>query len=1032
MNDGLESLRSDSGTREADLATIASVDGRPESGPQEELAPGAIVAGNFRIVRTIGRGAMGVVYEAIDTMLERRVAVKLRGLDRAHEDASRMWREAKTMARLSHPNVVTVYEVALHEGALCIAMELVEGSDARAWAKQRSRSTAEILDIYVQACRGLAAAHRLGIVHRDFKPDNVLVGDDGRVRVADFGIARLHDVPDTEAQSEVDHSGSVEPVRTKTGALMGTPAYMAPEQVVGATASAAADQFACCATIYEALYDALPFTSESIAARFVAIQEQRFAPHEHTRDVPNHIAAALRRGLACDPDARWPSIDALAAALAADPTRRRRRIALGIGVLGVAALGAWAVREPAVDRCAGLRASATEVWTAAREGELATQFGNAGSPIAEAAAANVHARVAPWADTWAAAREDACRATWDRGEQSSERFDERMDCLARQRADTDGVLAVLATADAEAIARLDELLTRLPDPTRCSAPDALHGDRVAPPDRELYERSYAVIAEAEAEHAAGRSQRAADRLDDELATLRGAGWRWLEARAQLLRGRALSEIGFDAESRAALEQALVAAFATSDDELQMHAMATLARQLGARTRWTTEAIHWLDAADAIAARIAASPDTRIELARYRAEVLRAAHRFAEAEAIARPLLDQYPAEGLQDAGVLRDLAMTMCEERRPAEALELLARARAIAERDLGTDAPVLLAIMDAEHRAFRDLRRGKDALAVADRALEFATRLFGADAPTTGAYRRLRADALSALARYAEASAEFERALAIARANHDDADTIFALVNAAAVQDLLGDQPRALAMVQEAVALTDEYFGSDSLRAAQLRVSLSGYLIANDRYPEARVAAHQAVLLYERNVGPMDPGLVAPLANYAILLAHDHEGDAAVDSLDRGARVLEAAGVADPDAWSNYFGTRLSVMRVLERWPEAIAAAEQMVRFSETGHAEPHPAQVDALYHLGEALISGGRAAQARAPAERALALLDEVEARPRRRATLEWILARALSTDRTQRQRALAYARSAAARFAELDDVETADVKAWIAERQ
>jgi len=279
---------------------------------------------------------------------------------------------------------------------------------------------------------------------------------------------------------------------------------MAPEQVIGAIASAAADQFACCATIYEALYDTLPFTSESIAARFMAIQEQRFEAHERTRDVPNHVAAALRRGLACDPDARWPSIDALAAALSADPTRRRRRIALGVGALALAAVGVWALREPEIDRCAGLRASASEVWTAAREGELATQFTSAGSPIADAAAANVRARVAPWADAWAGAREDACRATWDRGEQSAERLDERMDCLARQRADVDGVLAVIATADAEAIARLDELLARLPDPPSCSDPDALHGDRVAPPDREAYERSYAIVAEAEAEHAAGR------------------------------------------------------------------------------------------------------------------------------------------------------------------------------------------------------------------------------------------------------------------------------------------------------------------------------------------------------------------------------------------------------------------------------------------------------------------------------------------------------------------------------------------------
>ena len=196
----------------------------------EPLTP--IKIGRFTIVRELGAGGMGVVYVAYDEQLDRRVAVKL--LRRAETDTqgkARLAREAQAMARLSHPNVVTVHEVGTHQDQVFVAMEFVDGGDLRSWLEQERRGWPAIVEAFRQAGEGLAAAHAAGIVHRDFKPDNVLVGHDGRVRVADFGLAHALDatVELGEREPTISSSNKLEQSLTRTGALMGTPAYMAPE-----------------------------------------------------------------------------------------------------------------------------------------------------------------------------------------------------------------------------------------------------------------------------------------------------------------------------------------------------------------------------------------------------------------------------------------------------------------------------------------------------------------------------------------------------------------------------------------------------------------------------------------------------------------------------------------------------------------------------------------------------------------------------------------------------------------------------------
>jgi tRNA A-37 threonylcarbamoyl transferase component Bud32 len=349
---------------------LASSDPSGTEADPEALAPGARV-GRYVVQRLIGRGAMGAVYAASDPDLDRKVAVKLLRADALSDAArrrtrARLLREAQAMARLSHPEVITVYDVGAFGNELFVAMEYVEGETLRHWRDARPRAPAEILAVYERAGRGLAAAHEAGLVHRDFKPDNVLIGRDGRVRVTDFGLARS--VDDQEAASEVEDVTSSEAIvltttLTRTGTLVGTPAYMAPEQLRGGAADARSDVFSFCVALYESLYGERPFAGSTLPGLRAAIEQGTVRAAPVLTSVPAGIRGVLLRGLRAAPDERWTSMRALLDAFGeASAAPRRRRLTVGaaagaIGLLLVAVVVARSVpavgsREAAVERSA--------------------------------------------------------------------------------------------------------------------------------------------------------------------------------------------------------------------------------------------------------------------------------------------------------------------------------------------------------------------------------------------------------------------------------------------------------------------------------------------------------------------------------------------------------------------------------------------------------------------------------------------------------------------------------------------------------
>ena len=285
---------------------------------------------HYRIVEQLGEGAMGVVYEAIDERLDRRVAVKLLR-ERSDEIARlRFIGEARMLAHLSHPNVVQIHDIGEHEDQIFIVMEHIEGVDLASWLQLVPRSYTEILEVFIAAGQGLMAAHARGIVHRDFKPANVMIGVDGRIRVVDFGVARRDHMLETidDCSEESDYS-DFEGL-TETGARVGTPAYMAPEQLRSEEALPVTDQFSFCVALWEALYGVRPFVGSSVDVVLDKMDTGQFDVEENQLAVPSWLRSALVRGLSADPQDRWPSMDMLLRALR-HPTPRFFGVAKKLG-----------------------------------------------------------------------------------------------------------------------------------------------------------------------------------------------------------------------------------------------------------------------------------------------------------------------------------------------------------------------------------------------------------------------------------------------------------------------------------------------------------------------------------------------------------------------------------------------------------------------------------------------------------------------------------------------------------------------------
>jgi hypothetical protein len=543
------------------------------------IAIGTILDGQYRIERLLGQGGMGTVYLARDLRLERDVAVKV-GTVVSASALQRIEREAVAIAKLSHPNVVVAHQVGEVDGRLYIAMEYVDGGNARQWRTAKPRSWREVALLYAGAGDGLAAAHAAGFIHRDFKPDNVLVSKDERPRVADFGLVRAS----TASSDAADAAASASPLEvgiTRVGAVLGTPPYMPPEQLAGRELDARTDQFAFCASVWEALFERRPFDGETEAEIAEAIATTIPTPPEHAPSVPRRLVAALRRGLAADREARWPSLQPLLDELRRDPSRRRRRIALGTA--GLLAIGAAVIvpillAAPPRDPCADGKHLIALTWNPERTATIEAAFAAAHLETSWTA---LEPAFAHYAQRWKSAHRAACRASRVEGSQSEAILDRRMLCLSRARAQLDATLDALRT-NRDADANAASALKLLPDLAHCADLAALGTETALPTDpalRAKVEEAAKLVDGAATTAIRGWDLDPQARTDRALVAAREVGWPPLIAKAMLLHAGVLA-------SADAYRQAAAAALAAGDDATAAQAFANAGQLDLARSLWT--------------------------------------------------------------------------------------------------------------------------------------------------------------------------------------------------------------------------------------------------------------------------------------------------------------------------------------------------------------------------------------------------------------------------------------------------------------
>lgn len=522
-----------------------------EPAADDAQLPRGLTVGRYVVLELVGRGGMGVVYSAYDFALERRVALKLfpSGFSRPDTHA-RLMREAATMAQLNHPSVVAVYDVGTFEERPYLVMELVEGRNLAEWLEERPRSTDAILEVFAQAADGLAAAHAAGIVHRDFKPRNVLVGEDGRARVADFGVA-----------VEIDAASSA--------ALQGTVPYMSPEQRRGEAVTPASDQFSFAVSLCEALTGTRPAPALDGAAPTIA-----------GRPLPRRLRRVLERALASEAAKRFESMAALSAAV--KDVRRRRVTTVAtvsaVAVLLVASAGFayWRGRAEGVSPCSGATSRLAQAWSAPAQQRLEKGLTSLSPELGPATWGGVKAEFDGWAGRWADAYQQACEDTRVRQVQSEQTLDQRMRCLDAQLVEAQDLALQLSSANDAVFERAVQAAQSLRRLGECRAAD-LHLVRwkTSAGTEASAQRLQAALSHVRVLQATGSNKEGFTAALALAAEAREAGDLFVLADALVLVGQLGP--GDDPRALASLEESLLVSAQSGDEDSAIDARVTLAR-----------------------------------------------------------------------------------------------------------------------------------------------------------------------------------------------------------------------------------------------------------------------------------------------------------------------------------------------------------------------------------------------------------------------------------------------------------------------
>ena len=768
------------------------------------------------------------------------------------------------MARLAHPNVIAVHDVGIDRATGLPRHGAGRGGNAQAaWLRQKPRRWRDILALFIGAGRGLAAAHAAGLVHRDFKPDNVLIGADGRVRVTDFGLARSASSGERAADGDNDDEelgglpgpaspeASLEVPLTRVGTMMGTPGYMAPEQCRGEPVDARGDQFSFCASLYEALYGqrAFPGSSPDEVIDSVLSGEVREPPAD--TKVPGWLRRILLRGLRVDKEERWPTMDALLHALCADPAQQRRRWLAAAAAVAVAGCLVLTVRHfdaEKVRMCQGAERHLKGVWDAARREAVQRAFAKSGKAWAANAAAETTRALDEYATAWAAAHTDACDATRIRGEESEAMMQLRMSCLDDRKQELAALTDLLVVADDETVEHSVQAVEALPSVSLCADVKTLSSVAPPPADPKLRAR----LADERIRLATARAHLAAGKYKDGLKTAESVApvaqelaYRPLIAETQALVGELRFKSGDYVGAERAWRDALYAAEEARLDDLKSRVAVQLAN-VTVDLHGFAAAHEWMRFAEAMVRRTGATGGVQVDLWVQIALVYFRESRYPEAEVAARKAIalaaQMAPKNPLGRAAAYRTLGDVLKYEGRYDEGLQLLEKARAIAESVLGPEHPEVAAILRKEVDAYSMKHDGASALALGRRVLALLQKSLPPEHLMIAQTHTNLAEALGLLGRYEEALAEERLAL----------------------------------------PTYERVFGPESENVGVSNTNIGYALLQLHRYPEARQHLSRAIAIYEKTLPADCPDLAEPMLRLGQLELDEGRPHQAVHLLER------------------------------------------------------------------------------------------------------------------------------------------------------
>ncbi len=857
------------------------------------LDRGAII-GRYVVLSLLGEGGMGKVYRAYDPELDRAVALKLLRTPGKADGARRLIaREARALGKLSHPNVVQVYDVGEHEGDVFVAMELVDGLSLDAWCRGApAPGWREVLAAYLDAARGLRAAHDKGIIHRDVKPSNILRGHDGRVRVADFGLAAIGASPPRGGEEAPLDAGDLPDAQlTATGARVGTPLYMAPEQHEGAEATASSDQFGLCVALYEGLHGAPPFPLSSLADLVAAKKAGVLGSLPEGARPPAWVHAAIARGLAPAPEDRHPSMDALISALRDDLDARRRArlrkafvLSIAAALVAIAAVG-WGRSGASSDPCAHPERQLAGAWDEEVKGRVRSAFLGTKRGHAEATVTRVLARLDGYGAEWAAMRGEICAAS--RGAPTPrEDLALRAACLDRRRGQLRSLTTLLGEGpDPALLDRAVEMSAGLAPIAWCADTEALLA-RVRPPEDPAVRARVAALEPridlVEALFAAGKFKEGLALGEPLLIEAKGVPYAPLRAQAELVVGQLRDGSGDYDGAEALLRAAAVSAAEGKDDVLALTAWSELLFVVADRQRR-------FDEARAIRA-LGPTAAVRVEDARTLA-------KWADVEGVVLSRIGQHA-----DARAAHERALTLREEALGPDHPDV-----AVSLNNLGMD---LCAVGDCW-----------SAMTILERAVAASERSLGPEHPDTARSLGNLGNTLRRVGDYAGAEAAHARALAIKEKGlgPDHPSVAATLTNLGNVLFAMGEPARAVAAYERSLVIKEKGLGPDHPDVASSLVGLGRASIRAGQLDEAARLLERARAAREKRLGPKHPDLSGPLLGLGEL------------SIARGvpaeaARHLERALALDSPEWKSEI--QLTLAEALRRSghdrPRARALAEE------------------------------------------------------------------------------------------------------------